>query len=401
MRRTTGNVSVDDPDHENRVRDDKLETLLAREFPLASDLIYLNHAGVAPWPRRTAAAVAAFAEENTHQGAKSYPGWLHTEARLRGQLAHLINAPAPDDIALLKNTSEALSVVAHGFPWRTGDNVIISDEEFPSNRVVWESLARYGVSVRQVRLTGAAEPEQALLAVADANTRLLSISSVQYASGLRLDLIRLGELCRKRKIAFCVDAIQSLGILPLDVQSAHIDFLMADGHKWLLGPEGTALFYCAEPWREQLALYQYGWHMVQDHGNYERKDWAPAHSARRFECGSPNMLGIHALAASLSLLDEIGAAEIERRILARAEHLFALIRARPHLALITDPAPDRYAGIVTFRNTQADPAALLRHLQANQVVCALRGGGVRFSPHCYIRMEQLDRAVEILDSLPG
>lgn len=401
MRRTTGNVSIDESDHERRVRNDHVEALLAREFPLESDLIYLNHAGVAPWPRRTAAAIDAFIQENTRQGAKDYPRWLQTESRLRTQLARLINAPSPDDIALLKNTSEALSVVAHGFPWQTGDSVIISDEEFPSNRIVWESLARYGVHVRQVPLTGVAQPEQALVSAADASTRLLSISSVQYASGLRLDLTRLGELCHQRKIAFCVDAIQGLGILPHDVQSAQIDFLMTDGHKWLLAPEGTALFYCSARWREQLALYQHGWHMVQDHGNYDRKDWEAARSARRFECGSPNMLGIHALSASLSLLEEIGVAEIERRVLERAEHLFALIRARPHLALITDASPGRHAGIVTFRHAQADSGVLARHLQKNQVVCAQRGGGIRFSPHCYTRMDQLDRAVAILDSVPG
>ena len=188
-----------------------LEPLVRTEFPVIDSCIYLNHAAVGPWPRRTQQAVTRFAEENTIDGARHYPRWLEIEARLREQLAALIRAPTCADIALLKNTSEALSFVAYGFPWRDGDSIVISDEEFPSNRIVWESLRNRGVSVREVRLRGQVDPEQALLNAADARTRLLSISSVQYASGLRLDLTRLGEHCRRRDIAFCVDAIQSVG----------------------------------------------------------------------------------------------------------------------------------------------------------------------------------------------
>src|SRR6266566_7113096 len=173
------------------------------EFPITERCIYLNHAAVGPWPRRTQEAVARFADENTAEGARHYPRWLEAEQLTRQQLARLINARVPDDIALLKNTSEALSVVAHGFPWSAGDNVVIPDEEFPSNRVVWESLRGRGVTVRTVTLRNHADPEQTLLAAIDARTRLLSTSSVQYASGLRLDLARLGDGCRTRGVAFC------------------------------------------------------------------------------------------------------------------------------------------------------------------------------------------------------
>lgn len=371
--------------------------LLAYEFPLAAGLIYLNHAAVAPWPRRTADAVTQFAEENTRHGAAHYDRWLRVERRLRAQCATLINAPSADAIALLKNTSEALSVVAHGFPWQAGDNIIISNQEFPSNRVVWESLARYGVAVREVPLHGA-DPEQALVDAADARTRLLSISSVQYASGLRLDLERLGALCGARGIAFCVDAIQSLGAVPVDVQRCSIDFLMADGHKWLLGPEGLAVFYCRAEWLERLTLHQYGWHMVAAAGDYDRRDWEPAPNARRFECGSSNMLGIHGLSASLSLLLELGAAEIERRVRERAEHLFAGIRRRPYLQLVTPAGAGRYAGIVSFKHQTIGNAAVHERLRAHGVICAQRGDAVRFSPHCYTPLDQLDAALELVPS---
>lgn len=208
------------------------------EFPQEPGLIYLNHAAVAPWPARTAEAVRRFAEENLRVGALHYPRWLETERSLRESLRALLNAASTDDIALLKNTSEALSVVAHGLDWRPGDVVITARQEFPSNRVVWESLREQGVEVRLADLAEADTPEEALIALADERTRLLSISSVQYGTGLRMNLARLGRFCREHGILFCVDAIQSLGGLRMDVQAIQADFVMADGHKWMLGPEG-------------------------------------------------------------------------------------------------------------------------------------------------------------------
>lgn len=373
-----------------------IEDLLAREFPVEENCIYLNHAGVAPWPLRALEAVRQFAGQCVNNGAYYYSEWVQREQQLRTQCARLIGTRNADDIALMKNTSEALSVVAHGFPWQRGDNVLICDQEFPSNRVVWESLREYGVEVRQIPLHGD-HPETTLIAAADRRTRLLSVSSVQYGTGLRMDLALLGRLCRERNIAFCVDAIQGLGVIPHDVETMHIDFLMADGHKWLLGPEGVALFYCHPVWRERLKLYQYGWHMVEDHTNFDRRDWQPARSARRFECGSPNMLGIHVLSASLSLILEIGIDEIQARVLARSEYLFDRLHAQNSLELITDTRPNRYAGIVTFRHRTRPATALVKELQHHGVVCAVRGGGVRFSPHVYTRLETLDRALVFLE----
>jgi selenocysteine lyase/cysteine desulfurase len=319
------------------------------------------------------------------------------ERDLKDRLGRFLNAGTPDTIALLKNTSETLSVVAHGLSWARGDSVVISDEEFPSNRIVWESLAHKGVTVRQVPLRGVDDPEAALLAACDRQTKLLSISSVQYASGLRMDLARLGAACRQRGIAFCVDAIQGLGAFAHDVEAMHIDFLAADAHKWLLAPEGVAVFYCRPEWRERLTLQQFGWHMVEDAGNFERKDWAPAHGARRFECGSPNMLCIHALAASLSLIEEVGIDRIEQRLLERARHLLSRIEASGVLEPITDTRPGRYAGIVTFKNRRQAPEPVYRRLSEHGVVSASRAGGIRFSPHFYTPLEQLDRALDLAE----
>lgn len=363
------------------------------EFPLDDGLIYLNHAAVAPWPQRTRDAVMRFAEENARTGSEGYPHWIEVETRLRRGLARLINAPASEDIALLKNTSEALSVVAYGLPWQAGDNIVISDQEFPSNRIVWESLSEQGVTVRRVDLASADTPEQALMRACDRETRLLSISWIQYASGLRLHLEPLGEFCSSRDILFCVDAIQGIGALEFDVQACQADFVMADGHKWMLGPEGLALLYVRPERRDLLKLKQFGWHMVENHLDFDAPDWQPAHSARRFECGSPNMLGAHALQASIELLLEIGMTEVQRQVLENARYLMERIRQMPQLRLITNPDRNRHAGIVTFAHTTADANALYRYLMSQRVMCAARGGGVRFSPHFYNTHEQIDAAL--------
>jgi selenocysteine lyase/cysteine desulfurase len=369
-----------------------MQDLIDSEFPDAG-IIQLNHAGVGPWPRRTAAAVCAFAEENHRQGSLNYPRWLETEAALRRKAGELLHAN-PADIALLKNTSEGLSVVAHGLPWSPGDNIVSTDEEFPSNRIVWESLSTEGVELRRAALnTG--DPEGALFALVDERTRVIAVSSVQYASGLRMDLERIGAFCRARDIVFCVDAIQSIGALRIDVQAIGADAVVADGHKWMLAPEGIALFYTRPALRERLRLRQYGWHMVEEHGDFERREWAIARDARRFECGSPNMLGIHGLLASLELLAEVGMSEVERRVLANAGRLRELIAASGVLETLGPVDADRRSGIVVFRRPGHDPLALHRALMEHGVLCAPRGGGVRFSPHFHTRDGHLERAVEL------
>ena len=373
---------------------------MASEFELQHDLIHLNHAAVAPWPRCTREAVEAFANENATQGSLHYSDWVKKESHLRQLLAQLIKAREADDVALLKNTSEALSVVAHGLDWQVSDNVVISDQEFPSNRIVWESLQDRGVEVRQVNLMSANSPEQALMQACNARTRLLAISSVQYASGLRVDLALLGRFCRDQSILFCIDAIQSIGALEMDVEAINADFVMADGHKWMLGPEGLALFYCHKTARDQLSLHQFGWHMVEHHEDFDRKDWQVATNARRFECGSPNMLGIHALHASVSLLLATGMPQIQKAVLANSETLCALIKNSINLECITDMTPGRYGGIIVFRHKKIPSAQLYRYLMQHRVLCALRGGGVRFSPHFYTPLEHLQQAIKLADNCP-
>lgn len=370
---------------------------LKSEFQQHPSLIYLNHAAVSPWPTRTTVAVKRFAEENRQIGARDYPHWRVVEDRLRERLRKLIGARSTDEIALLKSTSEGLSVIAHGLDWMPGDKVIVPQQEFPSNRIVWESLAAYGVQVHWVDLRTQEDPEAALLAAIDGRTRLMSVSSVQYDSGLRLDLARLGLACEAAEVLFCVDAIQSLGALALEVRKIRADFVVADGHKWMLGPEGLALFYCRRELLGKLKLHQFGWHMVDQMGDFDRQDWQPASSARRFECGSPNMLGIHALEASLSLIDELGLEVITGYILNNTRYLIDNIELiNEKYSLVTPRGSERHAGILSFRPLQEAVTDLHKRLQSQGVVCAVRGGALRLSPHFYTPRSQLEQVLAML-----
>ncbi len=369
------------------------------DFNIDPDIIYLNHAAVAPWPMVTVQAIQAFTEQNRRSGATYYPQWLTTERNLKQQLARLINSPSEDHIALVKNTSEALSFVAYGLDWKQGDSIVVAREEFPSNRIVWQSLQQQGVKLKLVSLYadhGTTSPEQNLLNAIDETTRLLSVSSVQYADGLRMDLKQLGQYCQEHNILFCVDAIQSLGALRLDVQDIQADFVMADGHKWLTSPEGLGIFYCRDSLLEQLKPSQYGWHMTEDLYNFDTLEWTVAQSARKFECGSPNMLGVHALHSSVALILGHGMEKIEQQLLANTRYLVDLLTQIEGIQIVSEQHQERLSGITAFRHRTLSAQDLYHSLMERQVICAMRHGNVRFSPHYYTSKAVMDKGIEIL-----
>jgi len=368
------------------------------QFPQAEDICYLNHAAVSPWPKCTSEAVIAFAQENLVRGAQHYPKWLKKEQSLRENLRRLINADSTDEIALAKNTSEALSIIAYGIDWQAGDEVIISNQEFPSNRIVWESLTQFGVKLVIANIQEG-NPAQAIAQHLNPKTKLVSISSVQYANGLCIDLESLSKNCHKNKTLLCVDAIQSLGAIPFDQQKIQADFIVADGHKWLMAAEGLALMYIHKKHIDQLKLHQYGWHMIEEKGNYDKDSWEPAKNATRFECGSPNMLGIHALNASLKFILKIGIDTIFDQLQQRVMFLIEQLKMIDDIHFNSNIEAPAMSGIINFNIPNIDSGLLYQELMKQGVICANRGGGVRFSPHFYTTEECLTKAVEILKAL--
>lgn len=375
--------------------------LITQQFPVNDQCMYLNHAAVAPWPRCTSEAVQKFAQENSMTGAQGYLDWLKKEQSLRSNLAKLIGSNNEDCVALVKNTSEALSFVAYGLDWQAGDIVLISNEEFPSNRIVWESLAqKFGVIVQQVHIS-AEDPEAEILTAINSTSgrpKLISVSAVQYASGIKLDLAKLGKACNKNQVLFCVDAIQAVGAMEFKCDAWHIDFAMADGHKWMLGPEGLGFFFVKESHIKSLNLYQYGWHMIEGAGDFSIKNWQVANSAKRFECGSPNMLAGYALEASTNLLLQVGLKNVAERL--EINHAYLLSKLQALGAHILSPLePSVRAGIVTFKFDKVDSSELYQQLMSHNVVCANRGGGIRFSPHFHTSKECMDNAIEVLANI--
>jgi cysteine desulfurase/selenocysteine lyase len=379
----------------------KILKTIAEQFPVNDQCFYLNHAAVAPWPKCTRNAVQEFAEENCQTGAQGYLTWLKKEQDLRAKLAKLIGSKNQECVALVKNTSEALSLVAYGLNWQAGDIVLISDKEFPSNRIVWESLAhKFGIIVKQVHIS-AQNPEAEILAAINSTSskpKLISVSAVQYASGIKLDLAKLGVACTANDVLFCVDAIQAVGAMAFKCDEWNIDFAMADGHKWMLGPEGLGFFFVKQQHIQNLNLHQYGWHMIEGAGDFSIKNWQPADSAQRFECGSPNMLAGYALEASTDLLLNIGLDNVAKAI--EHNHAFLLNKLQTLGAEILSPSdPKVRAGILTFRFAGVDSAKLYKKLMSKDVICANRGGGVRFSPHFHTTEACMEGAVKILQSL--
>jgi len=386
---------------QNNFNLDSLQTMTCNknnDFNLDSKLVYVNHAAVAPWPIRTVEAVKQFADENGHVGSQHYEQWLKVEQHLKQDLASLINAKSADEIALLKNTSEGLSIIARGIQWRAGDNIVISNEEFPSNFIVWDALRAQGVELRIANISHTDNPERAIIELMDANTRLLSISAVQYASGLRMNLELLGKACKSYHALYCIDAIQQIGALQFDVQAMDADFVIADGHKWMLGPEGLALFYCKQSSMDKLELQQFGWHMVEDLSDFSNmQNWQAASNARRFECGSPNTLAIHALQASISLLLEHGMLEIEKAVLSNVQILIKAFSQLPGITILSPTDISRHGGIFTFSKKDMDSQLLYQYLLKKGVVCAPRGGGIRFSPHYYNQQTEFEQLAEWID----
>ncbi|MBF0153540.1 MAG: aminotransferase class V-fold PLP-dependent enzyme [Magnetococcales bacterium] len=360
-------------------------TPFRQEFPLQEGLIYLNHAGVAPVPRRSLRIMTEVANHMARYGASRYRELdaLHEGARQR--CAQLLDVSARQ-IALVPNTSEGLSFVGLGVAWHSGDEIVTTDQEFPSNIVIWLDLARrHGLTVHQVPsgVDGRVDA-LALLERVNARTRIVAVSSVQFGTGAVVDLLQLGAALRSTSTLLVVDGIQSLGILPLHPASVGIDALCADGHKWLLGPEGCGLLYLSEKGLDQIQPRVVGWHSVANAGDYQHICIDPRDDCRRFEAGSPNILGTAALGESIGLLLEVGIETVRARVHQLVSSLTTGLRDLGcviHTPLGTDGFPG--AGIVVFSHPDMETATLHRELLARNIYHAHRGAGVRFSPHFY------------------
>lgn len=367
-------------------------------FPVTRNLTYLNHAALGPLSTRAFDAMHRHAVDQREFGATHWREWYAEYELLRAAAGRLIGA-APDEIAILKNTSEGISFVAEGLEWERGDNVVTTDLEFPSNFTPWKNLERRGVECRVVESrNGAYEPADVERLV-DSRTRVVAVSSVAFHNGFAPDLEAIGAICDRRGILFCVDAIQSLGAIPVDVRRSRISFLAADGHKWLCAPEGAAIFYVAHEHRQKLRVIEYGWTNIERRGKFLGASTDLLPDARRFEAGSLNTNGIYGLRAAVDLVLEIGVETIAAEVIRIAGVLAEGLEGAG--LTLGSPLPIR-SGIVGATPPRAETLTLLkvhRQLEEMGIICSPREGMLRFSAHFYNDDADVKRVTQALARL--
>ncbi|MDP9053451.1 MAG: aminotransferase class V-fold PLP-dependent enzyme [Acidobacteriota bacterium] len=353
-------------------------------FPVTKNLLYLNHAAVAPLCRPAAEAMQRLAQDALDFGSEHYAGWMETYQGLRDSTARLIHAD-PSEIAIVKNTSEGIATVAMGLAWKPGDIVVAFQEEFPANFYPWKRLEASGIEVRWLSVTD----ELDRIDAACTGARMLAVSYVQYLSGHRVNLEAIGEICSRRGCLFLVDAIQGMGAFPIDVRAAKIDALAADGHKWLLGPEGCGVLYVRREVQDRIEPVEFGWTNVAQYFDYASRDMTLRPDAGRYECGTLNTIGCYGLRASIDFLLEVGIENVAPAVQALADRIHHGVAALGFETL-GSRSPATGAGIVSFRMPGVESQSIVARLRQAKIVTASRQGWVRAAPHFYIAPEEID-----------
>ncbi|NJN16099.1 MAG: aminotransferase class V-fold PLP-dependent enzyme [Oscillochloris sp.] len=366
------------------------------EFPITERYAYLSHAAVSPINRRVAAAVQGYIEEAQYDSPMNlFPKWIGTMGDLRQRLATLINAASPEEIALMPNTASGINTVAVSLPLRPGDNVLVLDGDYPANVYPWQQLAYKGVLTKVVPQRNGGLDLDLLTARIDARTRVIALSTVMFATGFRNDLEAVGRICKERGIYFAVDGIQSLGVLPMDVQACNIDFLAAGSQKWLLSAPGAGLLYVR---RERLAELEPGAYVgagsVVDFMNYLDYNLTFPATADRFNLGTPNISGALALHAAVSLIQEVGVERIAHHVGTLVDALITDLQERGFI-LCADTAPQHRSGIVVAQ--VPDGMAACQKLESAAVIATARGAGVRLAPHFYNTVDEVMRVGAALE----
>ncbi len=368
---------------------------LDREFPVRRNLVYFNHAAVAPLPRRVAEAMIAHIESVRDLGAAGWRDWFSMIDATREKAASFIGASTAE-VAFLPNTSWGLNLVARSFPWKEGDNVVTDDMEFPSNLYPWAMLESRGVECRKAKNREGRVTVEDIAGALDAHTRVVAVSWVAFHNGWVYPLAEIGGLCRERGILFVVDGIQGLGALPMDVRAAHVDVLVADAHKWLYGAEGGAVFYVSEAARERVPPIAAGWWNVKTRDRYLDYSLDLHASARRYEPGTLPADHVAGLSASIDLLNAMGADTVRRRILEIVTVLRDGLRARGWTIASPEPLA---SGILAARHPALDARSVAKALEERAVIVSPREGAVRFSPHAGNDVAEAARALAAIDAI--
>lgn len=375
--------------------------LLRKAMPIVETSAYFDHAAVAPISGPAAEALADYAADFSRSGDLVWPAYAGKIEQFRGVAARMLNAQ-PAEIGWIANTTQGINFVAAGLDWRAGDNIVTLGNEFPSNIYPWQQQAERGVETRLVHPAGGIWTVDQVLAACDARTRLISVSWIGFASGFRGPVEELTDAAHARGIRVFLDAIQGIGILPLDIRRLPVDFLAADGHKWMLGPEGAGILYIAEEALNCLTPMNVGWNSVVGRYDFDHLDGTLRPTAARYEGGTQNVPGVVALGTSLELLLACGHAHdqslVGAALLENVEELAESLRrsgAVVHWPRPETPAAQR-SGIVSFDLPGRDLASVRDHCAAQRTPLSYRGGRLRASPHAYMNG---DDVTQLLDAI--
>jgi cysteine desulfurase/selenocysteine lyase len=369
-------------------------TTFRDHFPVTKHWVLLDHAAVAAPPSVCAEAIADWAHDKSINGVSSVIPWYRRSEETRSHAARLLNSER-DDICFVGSTSHGISLVAEGFPWKAGDNVVLASEEYPANQYPWMNLRDKGVETRSVPSRGSRLEPSDLFDAMDSKTRVLTISSVEFASGFRSDLMTLGEECRRRGIFFFVDAIQSLGAFPLDASQLPIDALAADSHKWLLGPEGAGVAYLRREWIDRFHTTGVGWNSVVNPLEFSSIDFRLKPHAGRFEGGTQNIGGLVGMGESLKLLLQAGIDRIAGRILELTDYLCEQAPSAG-MEVFSSRQEKEKSGIVSLLTPGRSPKDLMQACRDQGILVNVRGGRLRVSPHAYNTIDEIDRFLAVV-----
>lgn len=354
----------------------------------------MNHAAISPLSLPVVEAINSYIKVRSETEIENFPDFIKLAAETKILLSEMINSPSADRIAFVENTSNGLNILAQGLQWKQGDRIILNDIEFPSNVYPFLNLKSYGVEIDYVKSKEGIVTVEDIEEAITPNTKLISVSFVQFLSGYRIDLERLGNLCRSKGIIFCVDSIQGLGALQLDVQKYKIDFLSNGGHKWLMGLEGLGFIYLTEEIQEQLNPKYVGWTSVIDAWNLLDYNLTLRKSADCFQNGTLSSPGIVALNASQKFRLSLGYNEIEETVLNNSEYFISSLNEAGIKPILKNVNKENLSGIVSFKSEKANE--IFEALEKENITAAVRAGVVRLSPHFYNTQDEIDNVVSIL-----
>lgn len=366
-------------------------------FPYINNgTIYFNHASTGPFSTLVVNRLTELLKEKSENKIDDYGSFLKVVDETKELLAEMINCNV-DRTAFVDNTSNGLNIVAQSVDWRKGDRILLNDVEFPANVYPFLNLKRLGVEVDFVKSENGIVTAEQIIESVKPETRMISISFVQFLSGYKVDLEKIGNYCRANNIIFCVDGIQGIGAVQIDVTKCKIDFLSCGTQKWLLGMQGLAFIYVNEEFQRKMVPTNVGWLSVQNAWDLLDYKMDLKTSANVFQGGTLNAFGIYAFNTSLNLLKEVGFQNIQLKVKRNTKYFIDKLKSINITSVLTNCNEENLAGIITIKTE--NPDVIFKELEQNKIICSLREGLIRFSPHFYNKEKDIDKVVDVLQKI--